>query len=105
MIRGFCFLEIIKMTTDALRGEALTVERSHGSYFVARVAIHSRVGTNQRKAVLVLVDVMNRNLPARVSMADVTLRTIFPPMNVGVAILALLADIGEHKIGVTVLAR
>jgi hypothetical protein len=93
------------MTTDALCGEPLAIKWSDGPYLVARIAVDGGVGANQRKAVLVLTDVVDRNLPTSIPMADVTLRTVFPTMNVGMAVLALLADVCENKIGVAVLAR
>jgi hypothetical protein len=59
---------------------------------------------DEREAVLVLIDVVDRNLPAGIAMADVALRAVFAPVNVGMAILALLAYIREYKISVTVCA-
>ena len=56
--------EVPGMTTDALRREPETVELSHGPHLVTRIAIHHSVCADQRKPILVLIDVVDRNLPA-----------------------------------------
>jgi hypothetical protein len=45
---------------------------------------------------------VDRYLPARIAVAKVTLRSVLAPVNIRMAILALLAYAGEHKIGVAV---
>ena len=68
------------------------------------VAIHGSVRTEQGKAVLVLVDIVDRNLPARNSVAQVALSSVFPAVDVGVTILAGIADLGEDPLYVAFLA-
>ena len=50
-------------------------------------------------------DVVHRDLPTSISMAEVTLRSIFAAVNIRVAVLALFADVGEDEIGVAIPAR
>src|SRR5436853_7418076 len=69
------------------------------------VAIHGSVRTEQGKAVLVLVDIVDRNLPASNSVAQVTLSSVFPAVDVGVTILAGVANLGEKPLDVAFLAR
>ena len=71
---------------------------------MARVTIYNRVRTDQREAVLVLVDVVHRHCPAVDVVTQVALGTIFASMNVGVAVLALLARVGEDRVDVAFLA-
>ena len=52
------------MTTNAFSGEAEAVELANRSDLVAGVAVHDSVGADERKAILVLVDVVNGDLPA-----------------------------------------
>lgn len=60
------------------------------------------MSADQRKAVLVLIDVVNRNLPAIWVVAEFTLRSIFATMKICVAILAFVWDVAEIKIRVTI---
>jgi len=52
-----------------------------------------------------LIDVVNRNLPAIDAMAQIALGTVFSTVQVCVTILALPADIGEHGIEMAFLAE
>lgn len=52
-----------------------------------------------------LIDVVHRNRPPSDLMTQVALRTVLPPMNVRMAILALLACVREYRIHMTFLAR
>ena len=56
--------EVPGMTTDALCREPETVELSHGSHLVTGIAIYDSVRADQWKPILVLIDVVDRNLPA-----------------------------------------
>jgi hypothetical protein len=61
--------------------------------------------TEQWKTVLMLIDVVDRNLPAIDAVAEIALGAVFSTMQVCVTILALPADIGEHGIDMTFLAE
>lgn len=104
MIRGSRLLKRFQMATDAVGGQALPIELSDCSHFVARVAIHHGVSPDQRKAVLMLVDIVNGDLPAIHPVTQVALSTVLAAMKVGVAVLTLLSDIAEHGIDVALLA-
>ena len=71
---------------------------------MARIASHGGVSTDQRKSVLVLLDVLDGNLPA---LDRVTIRAVgseLPAMDVGMAIGAGMAYVSEHHLGVTLRA-
>jgi hypothetical protein len=76
----------------------------HRSHPVAGIAVRDRVGPDQGKAILMLVNGMNGNLPAIHAVAKVALRAILAPMDIGVAVLAIGADVGKHWIDVAFLA-
>lgn len=96
-IRGL--LIINQMAGCACRGEAL--ELADGRALVAIVALHSGMRPEERKTILVIVDLFYGNLPA---LNGVTLRAVrshFSLMNVGMTILTSFAHVGEHRLGVT----
>ncbi len=62
------------------------------------------MGPDQRKAVLVLLDLLNRYVPALDVVALLTVGSKLATMNVGVAVRAFDADIGEYHPGVTLRA-
>jgi hypothetical protein len=104
MIGGFGLSKIIEVTADALGRQSLTVERAYRSNLVTGITVHSGVRSDEREAVLVLIDVVNGDLPSRVAMAHIALRPVLAPVDIGVAILALLAYVGEYQVGMTVRA-
>ena len=59
---------------------------------------------DEGEAILVLINVVNGDLPSRVAMAHIALRAVLAPVDIGVAILALLAYVGEYQVGMTVRA-
>jgi hypothetical protein len=93
------------MATDAFGRQPLTIGLPHSADPVARIAVHCSVGPDQWKAILMFVDGMNRDLPATDPVAEVALRPVLPPVQVGMAVLAVGADVGEYRIIVAVLAR
>jgi hypothetical protein len=50
-----------------------------------------------------LIDVVDRHLPSGVAMTEITLRGIFPPVDIGVTVLTLIARFGEYQVCVTIL--
>jgi len=102
VVRGFCSLEIVHVAAGALGRQSLPVERTHCPHLVAGIAIHHRVRPNQREAILMLIDVVNGNLPSGIAMACIALRRILPSMNVRVAVLALVDRLREYEIGVAI---
>ena len=104
MVGGFRSLEIVHVATATFGRQSLPVERAHRPHLVAGIAIHHRVRPNQREAILVLINVVNGDLPPGIPMACIALRRIFAAMNIRVAILALVACFREYKISVTIYA-
>jgi hypothetical protein len=96
--KGFC------VATEALGRKAEAVELPYGTHFVAGIAVHYRVSADKWKAILMLVDAMDRNLPAVAVVAQLAFRTILAPMQIGVTVLALVGSIGEFEIGMAVAA-
>ena len=88
-------LKLLGMAGIALGGQAHKL--SGGCSLVARSAVQRRMGPEQRKTVLVLVDLLHGNLPA---FHTVTLLTICPELalvDVCVATGAVVADVGEYR--------
>ena len=78
---------------------------AHGGAFVALLAGHSRVHSEKRKAVLVILDLLRGNLPPEHGVALRAVRAHLPPVNVVVAVLAILAGVGKDRLGVALKAR
>ena len=97
-------LKRLEVAAHAFGRKALPIELPHRSHFVARIAIDDSVRANEREPVLMLVDVVHRDLPAVDAVAQIALRSILPAMDIGVAILAVPAGIRENRIDVTLLA-
>jgi hypothetical protein len=62
------------------------------------------VRADQRKSILVFVDVMDRYLPTITVVAQFAFCAVFAPMQIGVAVLAFVRRIGEFEIGMAVAA-
>jgi hypothetical protein len=103
MVRRFGLSKIVQVATHALGGQSLAIKRSYRADPVTGITVHCRVRPDQREPVLVLIDVVDRYLPPRVTMAQVTLRAIFSPVNVGVAVLALIAGLGKYQVAMAIL--
>jgi hypothetical protein len=61
--------------------------------------------TDERKAVLMLIDRVNRDLPAVYPMAKIALGSVSAAMNIDVAVLTLLAGVRQNRIHMAALAR
>ena len=105
MIGAFCRVVCLEMAAHTFRRQCLPIELSDGTGFMARVAIHNCVRADERKAILVFVDVVHRHFPAIDVMAQVALRAVAAPVDIGMAVLALLACVCEDGIDVALLAR
>ena len=79
-------------------------ELSAGCALVARFAGERGVRTNQRKAVLVLLYVLDGNLPSLYRVACLALGPHLSAMDIGVAVSAFLSNISEYKFYVTLRA-
>jgi hypothetical protein len=93
-----------------VRGMARIAVRRHrlklaiGRAFVARVTIGGRVRPGQRKAIVVLLHLLDRNRPSLYCVALLAVGAELPFVNIGVAILAALPHIREHRLHVTLAA-
>ena len=72
-----------------------------GGVFVAGVAVHRRVSSGEREAVVVILDLLHRHIPSADRVALFAVGSQLPPVNIGVAILAALAHVAEHHLFVT----
>lgn len=97
-------LKCSQVATDAFGGQSLTIELSNGAGPVARIAVNGGVRANQGKTILMLTDGVDRDLPSALPVAEVALRAILPPVQIGVAILAILPNVGEDRVDVAILA-
>lgn len=77
------------------------MELAVGRSFVARIAVHCRMCSSQREAVVVLLDLLHRDLPAPHRVALLAVGPQLAPVDVSVAILAALTNVGEHGLDVT----
>lgn len=105
MIGAFRGVVRLQVAAHTFRRESLPIELPDGPGFMARVAIHHCVRADERKAILVFVDVVHRHGPAVDVVTQVALGAILASMNVGVAVLALLACVGEDWVDMAFLAR
>lgn len=71
---------------------------------MAGAAVQGRVGPQQRKPILVLVDLLGGNLPTFHAVTLLTIRTELAFMNVSVAISALVTHVGEYRFDVALCA-
>lgn len=67
------------------------------SVLVASVAIDGGMGSGQREAIVVVLNIANRDLPSAHRVALLAVRAELAAVNVGVAILAALSDVGEYR--------
>jgi hypothetical protein len=82
----------------------LPIELPNSPCFVTRVTIDDRVGSDQGKTVLMLVNAVDGNCPPVGVVTQIALRTVTPSMDVRMTVLALLTCVHEHWINVALLA-
>lgn len=98
-------MKCLQVAANALGGEPLPVELPNSTYFVAGVAVGNSMCSDQWKAILMLIYVVNRNLPAIHPVAKVALGAILTAVNISVAVLASGSRLGKDRICVALLAR
>ena len=94
-IRGL--LKIAQVAGHAGRGQSL--ELADGCALVTLFTRHSGMSAEQRKPVLMVLDLLHGNLPAQYGVALRAVGTEFAPMNVRVAVRAILSHVGENRLG------
>ena len=67
---------------------------------MAGIAIDRRVSAGQGKAIVVLLDLLNRDCPSADAVALLAVHAELAFMNIGVAVLAAGADVAEHGLHV-----
>jgi hypothetical protein len=68
---------------------------------VAGIAVHRSVRPSQREAVVMLLNLLNGDLPSTDGVALLAVRSQLALVNVGVTILATLSNIGKDRPDVT----
>jgi len=84
---------------------AIAIGRHGGEFaqraiLVACVAIHRRMRSQQREPVVMLLDLLDLDVPALHRVAFLAICSELPLMNVGVALRTLPSNIGKHRLGV-----
>ena len=95
--------EILLVTRVAGRRQARELPRRRS--LVALLALHKCVRASQGEAVLVVLDGVDRNLPALDGMAALAIRAKLPPVNVSVTVRAVRTGVLEDQAGVALGAR
>ena len=73
---------------------------AHCRTLVTVFALHGRVSSQQRKTILMIFHLLDGDIPALNSVALSAVRAHFSLVDVGVAILAILADVGKDWLAV-----
>jgi hypothetical protein len=73
---------------------------SDSSAFVTLLAFHHSVRAKQRESVEVLLDRLDRDIPTEGCVALGAVGSHLATMNIGVAVRAILADVGEYRLDV-----
>lgn len=102
MAGGRGLAKSVYVTAHAFGGEPEAVELADRADLVAGVAVNGRMSADQRKSILMLVDVVNGNLPTIGVVAEVALGAILAAMQIGVAVLALDGGVAEIEVLVAV---
>ena len=103
VIRICCRCEICLMAGIASRRHRL--EFAARRSLMTGIAIYRRVRSRQREPVVMLLDLLNGNLPAAHRMALLAICSQLPLVNVGMAVLAALPHVREHRLDVALHAR
>src|SRR2546430_16553156 len=61
------------------------------------LALHRGVSAEKREAILVILDLLNGIVPTKNGVALRAVRAHFPLVNIGVAILTILANVREYR--------
>ncbi len=88
-------LKILEVAGSASRRHRF--ELAIGRAFVTGVAVHRGVRPGQGEAIIVLLDLLNRNLPSPNRVAGLAVGSQLPLVNIGMTVLAALSDVAEHR--------
>lgn len=81
-----------------LRGKSL--ELAHGRTLVTSLAVQRRVRSQQREAIIVVLDCLDGDVPSPYRVALLAVVAELPAMDISVTFAAARTDIGEHHLGV-----
>ena len=99
-IRGL--LKILQVAGSAGRRQAL--EFAHCRALMAVLALHRGMRAEKREAILVIFNLLNGIVPTKNRVALRAVRAHFPLVNIGVAILTILAHVCEYRFYVALCA-
>jgi hypothetical protein len=88
-------LIIREMAGNAFDGK--TLELTNRSALVAVLTLHGGVSAEKREAILVILNLLNSIVPTENRVALRAVRAHFPLVNIGVAILTILAHVREYR--------
>ena len=80
------------------------MELAIGPALVTGIAVHRGVRSGQGKAVVVLLDLLNRHLPPPDRVAGLAIGSQLPLVNISMAVLAALSNVAEHRLDVALSA-
>ena len=103
VVRRCRLLELCLMAGVARRGHGL--ELAVGSILVTGITIHRGVGASQRKAVVVLLNILDGHAPSPDRVALLAIRAQLALVNVSVTVLAPRSDVRKHRLHVALRAR
>jgi hypothetical protein len=95
---GLGGLKVLRVARVALCRESL--ELTNRRALVARGTVQGRMRTHQWEAVLVLVNLLHRDLPSLYRVALFTGRAKLTLVDIGMTVGAFLAYVSEHRLGV-----
>jgi len=98
VVRILGLLKVSHMAGVTCRRQALILTDSRA--FVAIFTLHGGVGAQQREAILVILHLLDGNIPALNGVAPRAVCPHFSLVDVGMAILAIFADIGKDGLDV-----
>ncbi len=95
--------EFIQVTRHALGGHRL--ELTLRCALMARIAIYGCMGSGQRKTIIVLLDLLDRNLPSAHGVTLLAIRSELALVYVGMAVLTTLPHVRKDRLRVALHAR
>jgi hypothetical protein len=102
VIRIRCLLIFPLVTGNTLRRESLKLPNCRA--LVTFLALHRCVRPKKRKAVLMILHLLHRDIPSANRVTLCAIRTEFPTVNVRVAIRAIFSNVGEDRFHMTLRA-
>ena len=99
VVRVGSVLKVRLVAGEARRGHRLKF--AVGAALVAGIAVDGCVGTGQRETIVVLLHIFNRDRPSADGVALLAIGAQLTLVNIGVAVLAALTNVGEDHFDVT----